>query len=175
MMKKHPDVIAKGKLIDMSDIEADPLIMFQKKYYKPLYFVFAFLIPGFLPYVFWGETLHNCLFISYFGRYMIGINITWCVNSVAHLWGTRPYTKHIAPVESTIVSFLGAGEGWHNYHHSFPWDCNAAEYGKHFNTTSQILHFFEKIGLAYDLRYASPAMVQHRVLKYGDGTHPMHR
>lgn len=31
MMKKHPEVIAKGKLINMSDIEADPLIMFQKK------------------------------------------------------------------------------------------------------------------------------------------------
>lgn len=32
MVKKHPDVKAKGKLIDMSDIERDPLVMWQKKY-----------------------------------------------------------------------------------------------------------------------------------------------
>lgn len=31
MSKKHPAVIEKGKTIDMSDLEADPLVMFQKK------------------------------------------------------------------------------------------------------------------------------------------------
>lgn len=36
MSRKHPLVIAKGKDIDMSDLEADSLVMFQKKYEKPL-------------------------------------------------------------------------------------------------------------------------------------------
>lgn len=31
MCRKHPDVKAKGKLIDMSDLRADPVVMFQKK------------------------------------------------------------------------------------------------------------------------------------------------
>jgi stearoyl-CoA desaturase (delta-9 desaturase) len=31
MMRKHPDVIAKGKTIDLSDLEADPVVMFQHK------------------------------------------------------------------------------------------------------------------------------------------------
>lgn len=31
MCKKHPDVKAKGQTIDMSDIEADPVVMFQKE------------------------------------------------------------------------------------------------------------------------------------------------
>lgn len=31
LVKKHPDVIAKGKNVDMSDIKADPIVMFQKK------------------------------------------------------------------------------------------------------------------------------------------------
>lgn len=34
MIKKHPDVREKGKTIDMSDLEKDPIIMFQKKYLK---------------------------------------------------------------------------------------------------------------------------------------------
>jgi stearoyl-CoA desaturase (Delta-9 desaturase) len=31
MVKKHPDVIEKGKTIDMSDLTSDPLIQFQRK------------------------------------------------------------------------------------------------------------------------------------------------
>lgn len=31
MSRKHPKVIEFGKKIDMSDLEADPMIMFQKK------------------------------------------------------------------------------------------------------------------------------------------------
>lgn len=29
--KKHPDVAAKGKSIDLSDLKADPIVMFQRK------------------------------------------------------------------------------------------------------------------------------------------------
>ena len=31
MMKKHPDVIRKGRLVDMSDILADPIAAFSVK------------------------------------------------------------------------------------------------------------------------------------------------
>lgn len=31
MLKKHPEVVAKGNAIDMSDIRADPIVMFQKR------------------------------------------------------------------------------------------------------------------------------------------------
>jgi stearoyl-CoA desaturase (delta-9 desaturase) len=30
-MRKHPDVIAKGKSIDISDLMADPIVMFHHK------------------------------------------------------------------------------------------------------------------------------------------------
>ena len=41
MMKKHPDVIKKGKGIDLSDIERDPVIMFQKRYVQCTWFSFT--------------------------------------------------------------------------------------------------------------------------------------
>jgi len=31
LTKKHPQVIEKGKGIDMSDLDADPVVMFQKR------------------------------------------------------------------------------------------------------------------------------------------------
>lgn len=32
MVRKHPEVIEKGKKIDMTDLEKDPFVMFQKKW-----------------------------------------------------------------------------------------------------------------------------------------------
>lgn len=67
--------------------------------------------------------------------------------------------RNLQPVETWFVSFLTQGEGWHNYHHAFPWDYKAAEYTMHFNLSATLIRFFEKIGIAYDLKSASPEMV----------------
>lgn len=63
------------------------------------------------------------------------------------------------------------GEGWHNYHHAFPWDYRASELGSRWNITAYIIQILSHLGLAYDLRVASDNMIQHRVKKAGDGTH----
>ncbi|XP_014270364.1 acyl-CoA Delta-9 desaturase [Halyomorpha halys] len=173
MVQKHPEVIAKGRQIDMTDLNADPLIMFQKRYYKTLYTLCAVVIPVLIPWYFWNEDIINSLFICFFARYVLQLHLTWCVNSVAHLFGTKPYDKRISPVESTFVSFFGLGEGWHNYHHTFPWDCHAAEFGKHFNLSSRLLTLLERWGLAYDLKVVSKQMMINKITKYGDGTHPV--
>jgi len=33
--------------------------------------------------------------------------------------------------EAPIVSLLAMGEGWHNYHHVFPWDYKTGEFGNY--------------------------------------------
>jgi len=39
------------------------------------------------------------------------------------------------------------GEGWHNYHHVFPWDYKAAELGNYsVNLTTGFIDLFAKIG-----------------------------
>lgn len=82
-----------------------------------------------------------------------------------------PYCRSIIPVETGIVSVLTMGEGWHNYHHTFPWDYRASEYGQYFNVTTSVINFLSQYGWLYDLRAATPEMVMHRILKQGDGTH----
>ncbi|XP_013139663.1 PREDICTED: acyl-CoA desaturase-like [Papilio polytes] len=171
MSKKHPYVKELGKRIDMSDLEADWMVMFQKKYYYPLYVIFALFIPVWVPIQYFGETFLNSLLVCYFLRYLFQVNGTWLVNSAAHLYGTRPYDKNLQPVESWFVSWLSLGEGWHNYHHTFPWDYKAAELSMHFNFSATLIRWFEKIGLAYNLKTASPDMVAKRIMRTGDGTH----
>lgn len=66
------------------------------------------------------------------------------------------------------MALLSSGEGWHNYHHVFPWDYKAAELGDYkFNLTTAFIDFFAKIGWAYDLKFASSDIVRKRVERTG--------
>lgn len=63
------------------------------------------------------------------------------------------------------------GEGYHNYHHTFPWDYRAAELGSMLNITTAWLNFFQKIGWAYDMKAPSSELIQKVVENNGDGSH----
>ena len=40
------------------------------------------------------------------------------------------------------------GEGWHNYHHVFPWDYKTSELGDYrYNFSTAFIDFFAKIGM----------------------------
>ncbi|CAG4945659.1 unnamed protein product [Colias eurytheme] len=171
LTKKHPYIKELGKRIDMSDIEADKLITFQRKYYFYIFAVSSVLIPVGVPYYFFGEPFLTSLLVCFFARYVVQLNGTWLVNSAAHLYGTRPYDKKLQPVESWFVSLFSYGEGWHNYHHAFPWDYKAAELPYFINPSTAFIDFFAKLGLAYDLKTASEEMVVNRIKGTGDGTH----
>lgn len=174
MSRKHPAVISKGKTIDMSDMEADWLVMFQKEHYKVLYALFAILLPSLVPVIFWKETFFNAFFAAYMFRSVFVLNMTWLVNSAAHLYGNKPFDKYMKPVESSFVAFVSVGEGWHNYHHAFPWDYRAAEFGAKYSLTTMFIDFLASWGLAYDLRTTPYHMVQKRVQRTGDGSHPIY-
>lgn len=62
-------------------------------------------------------------------RWCICLNATWTVNSTAHLWGDRRYQLAGNPCESTFTSVVAVGEGWHDWHHKYPYDYAAAEGG----------------------------------------------
>ncbi|CAO1433737.1 unnamed protein product [Diamesa tonsa] len=170
-VRKHPKVIEYGGKIDMSDLDADPWIMFQKRHYKVLYTIFALGLPTVIPIIFWDENPIIALWVAYFARTILNLNVTWLVNSAAHLYGTRPYDDSMFPVENMFVAALAAGEGWHNYHHAFPWDYRAAELGTPLNLTCKFIDFFAKYGVIYDLKEATSNMVRNRVLRTGDKSH----
>lgn len=108
-------------------------------------------------------------------RYTLNLNFTWSVNSFAHIFGNRPYDKKIQPAENIGVAIVALGEGWHNYHHVFPWDYKAAELGNYkLNFTTFLLDMFAKIGWAYDLKEPSKELIKKTAEKYGDGTHLIH-
>lgn len=78
--------------------------------------------------------------------------------------------SRIGPAENKTVAYLAIGEGWHNYHHVFPWDYKASEFRASPNWTTQFLNFFAWIGWAYDLKSPSAELIKNISEKYGDGS-----
>lgn len=147
MLRKHPDVKLKGKQVDLSDLETDPVVMFQRKYYLIMMPLLAFLFPTVLAHHVFGLTYWYS-FVS-FGvlRYVMSLHITWLINSAAHTFGNRPFDEKVTATDSLTISVIAFGEGWHNYHHVFPWDYKAAELGGFsLNFTSWLIDQCAKIG-----------------------------
>lgn len=161
LQRKHPKVIEMGKKLDLSDLYNDPILVFQKKYYWPLALFFGLIFPVSVCHIYFGETLWDALCIGIW-RYVTSLHCTWFVNSAAHIWGSQDYDANIEPRESCLVSIGALGEGFHNYHHTFPFDYSTSEHGSYFNFTTAFIDFMSFLGFAHNLRTVNPKMIKSR-------------
>mmetsp|Transcript_1545 Transcript_1545/g.2385 ORF Transcript_1545/g.2385 Transcript_1545/m.2385 type:complete len:611 (-) Transcript_1545:82-1914(-) len=154
-LKKDQQVVDAGRATNMQDLNKDGVVMFQKKYYFPLAMLFCFGLPTLIPIVCWGEDWLVSLTLSYV-KYAVILNATWCVNSLAHYSGMRPYRPDSPTAENWLVSVMAIGEGWHNYHHAYPWDYATSEFGAmyQFNPTKIFIDGCAALGLVYDRKRA---------------------
>lgn len=80
-------------------------------YYVPIIVsaIVLFMVGGW-PMVVWGV----------FARVVVGWHTTWFVNSLSHMFGSRPHATADASTNNWFVAILTFGEGWHNNHHASP-------------------------------------------------------
>lgn len=84
-------------------------------------------------------------------------HVTWSINSVCHLWGTRPYRSHDFSRNNPIFGLLGLGEGWHNNHHAFPTSARHGLKWWQVDISYYLIRMFELVGLASDVRVPNAA------------------
>lgn len=73
-----------------------------------------------------------------------------------------------------FLGFVTIGEGWHNYHHAFPWDYRASELGSALNVTGFLIDILANFGLIYDRKEASHNLIKNRAMRTGDDSHPIY-
>ncbi|XP_047525802.1 acyl-CoA Delta(11) desaturase-like [Pieris napi] len=170
LVKKHPEVKRRGKFTDMRDVNANPVLRFQNKWTIPFTGSICFIIPTLIPMYFWNEGLNVAWHLSLL-RFVASLNQVFLINSYAHSVGTRPYDKGILPTDNRSFNVAVLGDGFHNFHHAFPWDYRSAELGTlFFIPTTWLIELFAKIGWAYDLKTASQSVIEGRAQRTGDGT-----
>lgn len=88
-------------------------------------------------------------------RVFVVHHVTWSVNSICHLWGTRPFASHDESRNNPIVAFLSMGEGWHNNHHAFPASARHGLRWWEFDASYILIRTLSFVGLTWDIKLPS--------------------
>lgn len=106
VLTPHPEVVAKRAVVDMSDLDNDPIVVWQKRLYVPLFALLVIAIPVGVPWYFWNETLWNSFWVNFNFRFCVTLNIAFFVNSVAHMWGQKPYDRYVMETNLIVVAYI---------------------------------------------------------------------
>ncbi len=105
------------------------------------------LLLGGVPFLLWAG----------FFRVTLGWHVTWLVNSVTHLWGSRRFATSDDSRNNWFVASLSFGEGWHNNHHAHPTSARHGLAWYELDISWLTIRLLEKIGIAKSVRLAGVA------------------
>ncbi|WP_024931237.1 acyl-CoA desaturase [Methylophilus sp. OH31] len=77
---------------------------------------------------------------------------TFCVNSLAHVWGSRRYATRDHSRNNLLIAILTLGEGWHNNHHHFPGSAKQGFYWWEIDLTYYGLKLLAALGIIWQLK-----------------------
>lgn len=142
-----------GNYNNARDLQKNKIVMWQHKYYFPLAFFVNVSIPLLLGIIF-GDVL-GMLLLSGLFRLVLSQHFTFFINSVAHIWGTRPYTESNTARDNGILAFFTYGEGYHNYHHIFASDYRNGIKWYQYDPTKWMIKSLSYFGLTKKLKTIS--------------------
>ncbi|CCA68915.1 probable stearoyl-CoA desaturase [Serendipita indica DSM 11827] len=140
-------------LIEKDDLDRDPIVRFQHKYYVPLALFTGLVLPTMIAAT-WGDAMGGYIWGGLVGRVLVW-HCTFLVNSLAHWEGLQPYTDEITARGNLIMAMLTCGEGNHNFH-AFPHDFRAGPNILDWDPSKWIITMLYRLGLATGLRKAHP-------------------
>ena len=126
------------------DLLEDPLVRWQARWYAPIGIGVAFGIPLIVGLA-TGRVL-GCLLIGGVLRVVVSHHGTFFINSLCHMIGRQPYSREHSARDSAVMAVLAFGEGYHNYHHSFPFDYRNGIKGWHFDPAKWTIYGLSIVG-----------------------------
>lgn len=156
----------KPPVTNVKDLEADPLVMWQHRHVQTIAVIVGFVVPTLLGWAYGhfvtgtpGETALACFLLVGLLRTVVVQQGTFCINSLCHMVGRRPYSTRHSARDSGLVALLTFGEGYHNYHHEFQHDYRNGVKPWQFDPTKWIIWTLGKLGLAENLRTVPDARI----------------
>lgn len=140
------------------DLQKNRVVMWQHKHYLMLSIITNFGIPLLLGLIFgnvWGMLLLAGLL-----RLVLSQHFTFFINSLAHIWGSRPYTESNTARDNGFLAFLTYGEGYHNFHHIFASDYRNGIQWWHYDPTKWLIKSLSLVGLASKLRKTPQEIIE---------------
>ncbi len=82
-------------------------------------------------------------------------HVTWSVNSICHVFGSRPFRVGDRSTNNALCALLSLGEGWHNNHHAFPASARHGLSWWQLDLTWAFILALRAVGLAWVVRLPS--------------------
>jgi stearoyl-CoA desaturase (delta-9 desaturase) len=145
-------------MVHAKDLLADPLVVFQHRHYASMSLFTGMLLPMLIALA-WGDPV-GALLGAGFLRLLLQYHATFCINSWTHKFGRQPYSMSTSARDSFMGAILTLGEGYHNYHHTFPNDYRNGVRYYHFDPTKWVVWALSKIRVTWDLNRAPDPVIQ---------------
>lgn len=106
------------------DLIEDPLL--QKWADKKMYYfwlILSLIIPALVCWLIQPSYFSLLKGVLWGGlmRVFFAQQMAFPINSISHLFGSRPFKTNDSSTNNMIVALLTLGVGWHNNHHAFPY------------------------------------------------------
>jgi len=160
MLRKYPS--GRDNFGNIPDLKRDPLLVFQHRYYVPLALLANFGLPlaaGLLFHDVWGM-----LILAGVLRLVWSHHVTFFINSLAHMWGSRPYTEDNSARDNPVLAVVTYGEGYHNFHHIFAHDYRNGVRWWQWDPTKWLIASLQLIGLTRRLKRTPVFQIQRALL-----------
>ena len=159
----------KNKVVGVKDLEKKSAVRFQKKYYFLIAIIGGFIVPLMIGLSF--DRPIGALLWGSFLRITLVHHATFFINSLCHYVGRRTYDSESTARDSWFMSLFTFGEGYHNYHHKFPYDFRNGISWFAFDPSKWFINILSFLGLTKNLRrtkdyliYSSKFQSLHNIL-----------
>ena len=157
MLKNYPSGHYDYK--NIPDLKADPVLVAQDKYYALWILLANIGLPALFGWMV-GDVV-GTLVLAGLLRLVLSHHFTFFINSLCHMFGTRPYTDTNTARDNPILAIFTWGEGYHNYHHFFQYDYRNGVKWWQYDPSKWIIYGLSKIGLTWDLKRIPDVTIQH--------------
>ena len=135
------------------DLQKDKLAVWQHRHYIPLAFGVGFGLPTLIGLLAGGwQGALGAFLLAGVARIVFVHHMTFCINSLCHWIGDRPYSSKCSARDSFLMAIFTFGEGYHNYHHEFQYDYRNGVKPWHWDPTKWTIWTLHKLGLVRNLR-----------------------
>ena len=151
--KPHPD-----DFTNVKDLQRDPIVAWQHRHYLAITLTANIALPlllGFIHGKLWGVFIIATLL-----RVVLNHHFTFFINSLAHIWGRRPYSNANSARDNDLLALVTYGEGYHNYHHRFQYDYRNGIRWWHFDPTKWMIRSASWVGLTHKLKIVPQLQIE---------------
>ncbi len=143
---------------NVKDMQRDKIVMWQHKHYLALTLLMNIGVPILIG-VLTGQIIASLL-VAGFLRLVVNHHTTFFINSLAHIWGKRPFTERNSARDNGVLAFFTFGEGYHNFHHIFSGDYRNGIRWYQYDPTKWLIRGMSYVGLANNLKRASEYQIE---------------